>query len=118
MTKIHSLHAKLSAIQYIQSTPVITDTLGTAIWCPEKRESVIAGCEKIFILNRIYRRGSHVCSFSLSPVPFSDPSSGASKERQNRTNRTGVTCSGSSKYVYVKKKQSSYVAAEICGKRI
>ena len=34
---------------------------------------VIAGCEKIFILNHIYCRGSHVCSFSLTPVPFSDP---------------------------------------------
>ena len=29
-----------------QSTPVISDTLGTAIWCPYERESVIAGCGK------------------------------------------------------------------------
>ena len=30
----------------IESTPVIADILGTAIWCPYKREYVIAGCQK------------------------------------------------------------------------
>ena len=34
--------------------------------------SVIVGCEKIFLLSHIYTRGSHVCSFSLTPVLFSD----------------------------------------------
>ena len=37
--------------------------------------SVIAGWKTIFIVNHVYRRGSHMCSFSLIPVPFSDLSS-------------------------------------------
>jgi len=49
--------------------------------------SVIAGCAKIFILNDIYRRGSHVCSFSLIPVPFSDPLSHVKSVRTLFTNR-------------------------------
>ena len=50
--------------------------------------SVIAGCEKIFILNHIYRRGSNVCSFSSTPVPFPDPLSGVKSIRTLFTNRT------------------------------
>ena len=62
--------------------------------------SVIAGCEKIFILNHIYRRGSHVCSFWLTPVLFSDPLS-QELYLQTEQNRSYVpfVYSSSSKYV-------------------
>ena len=32
-----------------------------------------SGVRETFNLNHIYRMGSHACSFSLTPVPFSDP---------------------------------------------
>ena len=75
--------------------------------------SVIAGCVKIFILNHIYRRGSQVCSFSLTPVLFQTccRTQRASELylQTEELNRTGVTyplCT-----VLSTQKQSSYVAA-------
>ena len=71
---IDNWHTGLAAEYVLAETNVTPGSTVNSRYSGHPRDrdlvSVIAGCEKFFILNHIYRKRSHVCSFSLTPVPF------------------------------------------------
>ena len=57
----------------IPSTPAIADDPRDRVLVSVIARVRNSGVREIFFLNLIYRRGSHVCSFPLTQVPFSNP---------------------------------------------